>query len=296
MKKILLSVMSVVLLSAGGANAQNAGDIRVAAASAGVESVQPLKSADKAVGPKKIKADEMLFGFPASNAGYYNVIGFPSVPTSQLVAAQITVPSSLVGYQILGLRFSVAASVGTNEPFVFAYTFNDTDDMPTQQYADINIKDYEVSTISGNKLDLKYNDVYFTEPHTVTTSDQAIRYGYSYTQSTDETSADSKPIICYESDDSKLGSADVLFLGFGKFGTSGEGWYNLARITGDYTPLIMIIAKDTKGETAIIGVNGEKASTAKQYYTLDGKQLPAPQKGLNIVKMSDGTTAKVVVK
>ena len=58
----------------------------------------------------------------------------------------------------------------------------------------------------------------------------------------------------------------------------------------------MLIAKDTKGETAIIGVNGEKVATAKQYYTLDGKQLSAPQKGLNIVKMSDGTATKVVVK
>lgn len=294
MKKILLSVMSVMLLSIGGASAQNVGDIHVAAAKASVENIQPLKSADKAGGPKKIKDDEVLFGFPESNAGSYGVIGFPTVPTSQLAGAQITVPSNLVGYQILGLRFSVAASVGTNDPFVFAYVFNNTDDMPAQLYG--NITECEVSPISGNKLDVKFNDVYFEEPHKVTADDQVIRYGYSYTQSTDKTSADSKPIICYETDDSNLGSADVLFLGFGNFGTAGESWYNLAQITDNYTPLMMLIAKDTKGETAIIGVNGEKVATAKQYYTLDGKQLSAPQKGLNIVKMSDGTATKVVVK
>ena len=31
-------------------------------------------------------------------------------------------------------------------------------------------------------------------------------------------------------------------------------------------------------------------------YTIDGVQLSAPAKGINIVKMSDGTTRKVVVK
>ena len=292
MKKILLSVMSVMLLSVG-ASAQKVNDFSMATGKASIENVQLLKSAAKVSGPKKIKDDEVLLGFPESNAGHYGIIGFPTVPTSQLVAAQMTVPSNLVGYQIVGLRFSVVASVGTNDPFVFAWVWNKTDDMPSQQYADITT--YDISTISGNKLDIKFNDLYFTEPHTVTADDQGIRYGYSYTQVTDQTSADAKPIICYQTDNSNLGSADALFLGFGKFGDE-ETWYNLANVTEDFTPLMMIIAKKPNGETAIIGVNGETIATAKQYYTLDGKQLSAPQKGLNIVKMSDGTTTKVVVK
>lgn len=40
--------------------------------------------------------------------------------------------------------------------------------------------------------------------------------------------------------------------------------------------------------------NSKNAET--QYYSIDGKRLAAPQKGLNIVKMSDGTTRKIVVK
>ena len=36
--------------------------------------------------------------------------------------------------------------------------------------------------------------------------------------------------------------------------------------------------------------------TAERYHTIDGKQLSTPQRGLNIVKMSDGTTRKVIVK
>ena len=38
----------------------------------------------------------------------------------------------------------------------------------------------------------------------------------------------------------------------------------------------------------------EATETAR--YSVDGRRLAAPQRGLNIVKMSDGTTRKVVVK
>ena len=47
---------------------------------------------------------------------------------------------------------------------------------------------------------------------------------------------------------------------------------------------------------------GIEVSTAKQLptiierYTIDGKRITTPQRGLNIVKMSDGTTKKIIVK
>ena len=40
--------------------------------------------------------------------------------------------------------------------------------------------------------------------------------------------------------------------------------------------------------------NGER--TIKEAYDLSGKQLSQPQRGLNIVKMSDGSKKKVVIK
>ena len=46
-------------------------------------------------------------------------------------------------------------------------------------------------------------------------------------------------------------------------------------------------------ETAVKEVSASNTNEAK-YYSLDGKQLSQPQKGLNILKMSDGTTRKVV--
>lgn len=40
--------------------------------------------------------------------------------------------------------------------------------------------------------------------------------------------------------------------------------------------------------------DGSNIASAVAYYTADGKQLSAPQKGLNIVKLSNGKTIKVV--
>ena len=47
------------------------------------------------------------------------------------------------------------------------------------------------------------------------------------------------------------------------------------------------------GIDATLMNSGEK--TIKEVHDLGGKQLSQPQRGLNIVKMSDGTTKKVVV-
>ena len=49
-------------------------------------------------------------------------------------------------------------------------------------------------------------------------------------------------------------------------------------------------------EPSAISTIDTTATETEVYYTLDGKRLDAPQKGMNIVRMSDGTTKKIVVK
>lgn len=51
----------------------------------------------------------------------------------------------------------------------------------------------------------------------------------------------------------------------------------------------------TLSTAGIESANFNKATTEK-YYTVDGRQIQKLQKGLNIVKSSDGTTRKVIVK
>ena len=46
--------------------------------------------------------------------------------------------------------------------------------------------------------------------------------------------------------------------------------------------------------TGINGLNVEESE--RQVFTPDGKRVETPKKGLNIIRMSDGTVKKVVVK
>ena len=48
--------------------------------------------------------------------------------------------------------------------------------------------------------------------------------------------------------------------------------------------------------TSIKGVETSENATVVARYAADGSQISAPVKGINILKMSDGTTRKVVVK
>ena len=72
------------------------------------------------------------------------------------------------------------------------------------------------------------------------------------------------------------------------------GWFKLDnfRLTYDSTE-VPDGADATPDATAIDAV---KTSTTVEFYSLNGVRLAAPQKGINIVKMSNGTVSKVLVK
>lgn len=53
------------------------------------------------------------------------------------------------------------------------------------------------------------------------------------------------------------------------------------------------IIPDTSGFTSTVK---EKANSHIYYYTIDGKRIDQPQRGINIIKMSDGSTKKVITK
>lgn len=75
------------------------------------------------------------------------------------------------------------------------------------------------------------------------------------------------------------------------FDGSDKGSYGLN--TPAYCCIDNLTATVTSG---IEGLHGSNAATIVARYTLDGTRISAPQKGINIVKMSDGTVKKVLVK
>lgn len=70
--------------------------------------------------------------------------------------------------------------------------------------------------------------------------------------------------------------------------------YRNAEQWKDFGNIVALTDEDPK-PTSIESVNSS-IKTAERYYTIDGKQITSLQRGLNIVKMSDGTTRKVIVK
>ena len=69
--------------------------------------------------------------------------------------------------------------------------------------------------------------------------------------------------------------------------------YSNAEYWKDFGSIVALTENDPK-PTGIANVANK--NTSKHYFSLDGKRLATPQRGLNIIKMSDGTTKKIVIK
>ena len=50
------------------------------------------------------------------------------------------------------------------------------------------------------------------------------------------------------------------------------------------------------GKTSIKGTLKSVSATEEERYTIGGTRIASPQKGINIIRMSDGTVKKVLVK
>lgn len=54
---------------------------------------------------------------------------------------------------------------------------------------------------------------------------------------------------------------------------------------------------DIKGiEPSVIKSTPNDVHSVPSYYTLDGKKIDAPKKGLNIIKMNNGSYKKIIIK
>lgn len=304
MKKTLLS-MAAMLLLATGASAQKL-DLTVAG-KANVDSrfnKFEQVAAPKANGMKKLKEGDALIGFPAS-ATPVSRIGWPTVPDAMSAAAQLMLNESWYGYNVVGIRYLLLGSLGENteETGVGVYVWGipesgKQEDLLAGEKA-LNEGDYELCVLEGNNLTANWNETYFDEPFTLSDKTAALRYGFMYVQNTDDESPAAAPFLMgMFGDDEEFPAQDSgnsPFLVFGTFGQK-QGWYGYADEEYPYALCVQVIARNPNGETVILGVDASGKAYEKELYSLDGKQLSAPQKGINVVKMSDGTSKKVLVK
>lgn len=290
MKKILLSFMAMALLATS-ANAQVFN--KEVKESAKVELNNKFTAAAKVkAGPKRLKDNQKIIGYSGSlcNDGV-GFTGFDNWESAEMIVSvynNSAILDQVRGYKIVGLNFAVMSSLG-DQAQVFATMYNGEDD---QEGAGVSttLTTYENSVLSADRkeIDVKWNEVMFDKPYTITDELTEIWYGYSYTQMPGE-----KPVLFgveKESTDYK----NMFLVGGVPSAGQKEAFYYISSATNNYVPCFQLIVESPNGETAILGVDGTLQPVPSKYYTLDGKQLSAPQKGLNLVKMSDGTTRKVV--
>ncbi len=303
MKKTLLSLAAMLLL-AGGASAQTAKSAAVYTDKVDATPVSVVKKA-KAPMMKEGESKYVTLGFNGSeNPSQLN--GFPTWSSVSLVMSQLENGvdvdfSEYAGYKIVGLNFGVAANLGEKAGALAVVYQSEKDQNGTELDSPYLVegKNYTVSTVENNTLNLQWNSVAFTEAYEITGEEYAFLYGLAYEQvKGDGTSQEEFPFLTGVSEDNGVAG---MFLAYGQPSSKyQEGMYMLNNpddTNSEKRCLCMQLILETPGgATVILGLNGSDKPVAVQYYSLDGKKLSAPQKGINVVKMSDGTSKKVLVK
>lgn len=303
MKKTLLSLAAMLLL-AGGASAQTAKSATVYTDKVDATPVSVVKKA-KAPMMKEGESKYVLLGFNGSeNPSQSN--GFPKWESVSLVLSQMNNGvdvdfSEMAGYKIVGLNFAVVANLGEKAGALAVVYQSEKDQNGTELDSPYLVEDenYKVSTVEDQQLTLQWNSVAFAQPYEITGEEYAFLYGLAYEQvKGNGTTQEEFPFLTGVSTDSGV---EGMFLAYGKPSSKyEEGMYMLNDPKDTKTekrcPCMQLILEKPNGETVILGVDGSQKPVAMQYYSLDGKKLSAPQKGINVVKMSDGTSKKVLVK
>lgn len=303
MKKTLLSLAAMLLL-AGGASAQTAKSAAVYTDKVDATPVSVVKKA-KAPMMKEGESKYALLGFNGSeNPSQMN--GFPTWESVKLVMSELDNGvdydfSEMAGYKIVGLNFAVAANLG-EKAGALAIVYQDENDQKGTELDSpylVEGTNYTVSTVENQQLTLQWNSVAFSQAYEITGDEPAFMYGLAYEQvKGDGTSQEEFPFLTGVSEDNGVAG---MFLAYGKPSSKyKEGMYTLNKAddttTKKYCLCMQLILEKPNGETVILGLNGSDKPVAMQYFSLDGKKLSAPQKGINVVKMSDGTSKKVLVK
>lgn len=303
MKKTLLSLAAMLLL-AGGASAQTAKSATVYTDKVDATPVSVVKKA-KAPMMKEEESKYALLGFNGSD-NPSKMYGFPTWQSASMVLSELDNGvdydfSELAGYKLVGLNFAVTANLG-EQAGAFAIVYQDENDQEGTELDSpylVEGTDYTVSTVEDQRLTLQWNSVAFAEPYEITGDETAFLYGLAYEQvKGNGTTQEEIPFLMGVSPDSGV---EGMFLVYGQpSSTDQKGLWTLNdpndTKSDKYCLCMQLILEKPDGSTVILGLNGSDKPVAMQYFSLDGKKLSAPQKGINVVKMSDGTSKKVLVK
>lgn len=185
------------------------------------------------------------------------------------------------GYKIVGISFAVGSTLG-NSPSIIFY---ELDDDGWNLMGRSGVKDYYIDSIVFNEVEGTWNYVIPEEPN-------AIMFGYTF-----------DPIHLFMNETNEnyvaVGRTNDLANGFLVWGEliKDEG-YKLYRLSSNelpYAACVQLILSNGSS-TEIVGVDGKRNVKVVERYAPNGQRVSAPVSGINIEKLSDGTTRKVFVQ
>jgi len=188
------------------------------------------------------------------------------------------------GYKIVGISFAVGSTLG-NSPYVVAY---ESYGHGYELIGESIVKDYYTDSILFNEVECTWNYVIPEEPG-------HIIFGYTFNP------INFSPIENNPTNDNVVtvgltGDTANGFLVWGEL-IKDEG-YKLYRLSSNelpYAACVQLILSNGSS-TEIVGVDGKRDVKVVERYTPDGQRVSAPVSGINIEKLSDGTTRKVFVQ
>lgn len=185
------------------------------------------------------------------------------------------------GYKIVGISFAVGSTLGDSPSIIFY----ELDYYGWRQMGRSDFKDYYTDSFTFNEVECTWNYVIPEEPN-------AIMFGYKF---------DPIHLFLTETNDNvvAVGRTTDLDNGFLVWGElikdEGSKLYRLSTDELPYAACVQLILSNGSS-TEIVGVDGKRNVKVVERYTPDGQRVSAPVSGINIEKLSDGTTRKVFVQ
>ena len=99
-----------------------------------------------------------------------------------------------------------------------------------------------------------------------------------------------------ENGSAKIGFRTNNITSDGNAANNGLGWFKLDNWTLTYDAIAVPEGADVDASATGIETAGNAEVKTATFFTIDGRRLSAPRKGINVIRMSDGTVEKVIVK
>lgn len=274
MKKILLTIASFALAIAVNAQvSEMQQNINVIENNPNMTQRQHSQVVAKA--PKKIASNQRWVGYYSSDAlsDPDDGIGLPYYPGENKVAINLTesMLEPYIGMKIVGIRFGICMDIGQSTVFLYRINGNG---IPGESLT----KWYVQNGTIG------WNEESFPEPYTIKAGEELVA-GYEYTQYSG--------LLPFSAVNE--GSPDNILWGW----CSGDGEnYSWRKFNSGKRNLSIqvLVEGDFPEGSSVESVTASDNAVEVARYNAAGQLINGKQKGLNIVKLSNGTTRKVMVR